>query len=153
VFCSTHSPLALAGLKAGQIHLLTRDAKGKVTVSRNTSDIVGWSADEIYTQFLGVEPTDLATTEKLDRLRALREKSTKLTPQEQTELDLLREQVQAGLASLAVTEGAQVLAKELIRASRAVPSSVHPRVPSKKPKNSSNPSSKKAGTKRRRRGD
>jgi hypothetical protein len=133
--------------------LLTRDAKGKVIVSRNTSDIQGWSADEIYTQFLGVEPTDLATSEKLDRLRELREKSTKLTRQEQTELDSLREQVQAGLASPAVTQGAQALAKELIQASRGGATAGRRRGPSKKAKNSSNPSSKKAGAQRRRRSD
>ena len=34
IFCSTHSPLMLAGLKAGQVHLLDRDEDEKVTVSR-----------------------------------------------------------------------------------------------------------------------
>ena len=50
IFCSTHSPLMLAGLKTGQVQLLRRDDNGKVTVSRNEQDIVGWSADEILAQ-------------------------------------------------------------------------------------------------------
>lgn len=152
VFCSTHSPLSLAGLKAGQIHLMTRDVNGKATVSRNTSDVQGWSADEIYSEFLGVEPTDLATSTTLDRLRALRDKPGRLTPQEQTELESLREQVQTGLASPAVTKGAQALAKEIVQASRGG-SAARQRGPSGKPRNSSNPSSKKAGGKRRRSDD
>jgi hypothetical protein len=66
-------------------------------------------------------------------------------------LDSLRDQLHAGLASPAVTEGAQVLAKELIQASRGGPAPARPRAPSKKPNNKSNPSSKKAASKRRRR--
>ena len=61
IFCSTHSPLMLAGLKAGQVQLLQRDESNsnKVTVSRNEVDIAGWSADEILRGFLGVDdPTD-----------------------------------------------------------------------------------------------
>ena len=54
VFCSTHSPLMLAGLEAGQVQLLRRGEDGKVSVSRNESDIAGWSADEILRNFLEV---------------------------------------------------------------------------------------------------
>ena len=52
IFCSTHSPLMLAGLKQGQIQLLRRDEEGKVSVSRNESDIYSWTADEILRQLL-----------------------------------------------------------------------------------------------------
>lgn len=62
IFCSTHSPLMLAGLKAGQVQLLHRNAQGNVTVTRNEVDIVGWSADEILRNFLDIsDPTDLET--------------------------------------------------------------------------------------------
>lgn len=60
LFCSTRSPLMLAGLQAGQVQLLKRDNGGKITVSRNETDIVGWSTDEILRSFLNVpNPTDL----------------------------------------------------------------------------------------------
>ncbi|MCH8148659.1 MAG: AAA family ATPase [Planctomycetes bacterium] len=90
VFCSTHSPLMLAGLKAGQIQLLTRDPNGKITVSRNESDIIGWSADEILTSFLGVDnATDLDSEEILQRLQELRGKK-RLTAKQRKELESLR---------------------------------------------------------------
>ena len=73
IFCSTHSPLMLAGLKAGQVQLLERDDDGKVTVSRNERDIVAWSADEILRGFLAVpSPTDLETARNIERLQELR---------------------------------------------------------------------------------
>ena len=75
IFCSTHSPLMLAGLKAGQVHLLQRDEDNRVTVSRNEVDIAGWTADEILRSFLGVsDPTDQQTVDHLERLRELRRK-------------------------------------------------------------------------------
>ncbi|HEY7492937.1 MAG TPA: AAA family ATPase, partial [Candidatus Tectomicrobia bacterium] len=52
ILCSTHSPLMLAGLQPSQVQLFTRDSRGKVQVSRNETDIVGWSADEILHGFL-----------------------------------------------------------------------------------------------------
>ena len=42
IFCSTHSPLMLAGLKEGQIQLLQRDNDGRVIVTRNLQDVEGW---------------------------------------------------------------------------------------------------------------
>lgn len=97
IFCSTHSPLMLAGLKAGQVHLLRRDKKGEVTVSRNETDIVGWSADEIVTTFLGVETaTDLQTEENLQRLRELRSKK-RLSAKQRRELESLRDVVNQAL--------------------------------------------------------
>ena len=76
IFCSTHSPLMLAGLKAGQVQLLRRNQGGTVTVSRNESDIAGWTADEILRQFLQVSnPTDSATAEHIARLQKLANKA------------------------------------------------------------------------------
>ena len=93
IFCSTHSPLMLAGLRAGQVHLLQRDESNKVTVSRNEVDIVGWSADEVLRNFLGVpDPTDQGTVENLEKLRKLRRKR-ELSPEESEELERLRDAV------------------------------------------------------------
>jgi hypothetical protein len=72
IFCSTHSPLMLAGLKSSQMQLFQRDAHGTVVVTRNETDIVGWSVDEILRGFLGVEqPTEAETARHLGRLQAL----------------------------------------------------------------------------------
>ena len=93
IFCSTHSPLMLAGLKGGQVQLLQRDANENVTVSRNDVDIVGWSADEILRNFLSLaDPTDLETARRLERLQELRG-STRLSTEEAQELEELRHTV------------------------------------------------------------
>lgn len=93
IFCSTHSPLMLAGLKAGQVQLLQRDEDNRVTVSTNEDDLVAWSADEILRNFLGVgDPTDWETVKNLQRLRELRRKR-ELSPEESAELESLREVV------------------------------------------------------------
>jgi hypothetical protein len=77
IFCSTHSPLMLAGLKTRQMQLFQRDARGKVTLSRNETDIVGWSVDEILHGLLGVEhPTALETERRLRHLQELRRLET-----------------------------------------------------------------------------
>ena len=113
IFCSTHSPLMLAGLKAGQVHLLTRDKKGKVVVSRNETDIIGWSADEIITTFLGVEnATDLQTEKDLERLRELRGKK-RLTSKQRDELESLRTTVNRRLLSGPGVENVDQLAERL----------------------------------------
>jgi hypothetical protein len=72
IFCSTHSPLMLAGLKTHQMQLFQRDAAGKVFLSRHETDIVGWSVDEILQGLLGVEPLTALETER--RLRNLHER-------------------------------------------------------------------------------
>ena len=93
IFCSTHSPLMLAGLKQGQVQLLRRDADGKVTVSRNENDIKGWSADEILRSFLDVpSPTDLESVRQIERLQELR-RIEKLSEDEAEELERLRHKV------------------------------------------------------------
>lgn len=90
VFFSTHSPLMLAGLGAGQVHMLQRDENGTVTVSRNEADIVGWTADEILRTYMGVpDPTDLQTEGQLERLQQLQFKRS-LTPEEEAEVEDLR---------------------------------------------------------------
>ena len=94
IFATTHSPFVVAGLKAGQVHLLKRDENtGVVTSSTNTEDIIGWTADEILRTMMGVdEPTDQLTVDRANRLRELRGKDA-LTAEEQDELNTLRRQV------------------------------------------------------------
>ena len=89
IFCSTHSPLMLAGLGPGEVHLLTRDEDNTVQVSRNEHSVAGWSADQILRDFLGVRnPTDLKTVRNYDRVEELRAKD-QLSAQESEELDRL----------------------------------------------------------------
>ena len=75
IFATTHSPFVVAGLKAGQVHILQRDAdSGVITASTNTEDIVGWTMDEILRAFMGVaDPTDDATAAAARDLRQLRD--------------------------------------------------------------------------------
>lgn len=97
LFCSTHSPLMLAGLKAGQVQLLKRDNGGKVGVSYNETDIVGWSADEILRSFLDVpNPTDLETASHITRLEEL-SLAENLSTEESEELEGLRRMVNQDL--------------------------------------------------------
>ena len=73
IFATTHSPFVVAGLKAGQVHLLNRDENGVVTATTNTEDIIGWTADEILRTMMGVDdPTDDATAAAARELRQLR---------------------------------------------------------------------------------
>ena len=93
IFCSTHSPLVLGGLKAGQIHLLQRDSKQRVTTTTNESDISGWSADEVLRTILEVSaPTDLETENLLNRLQQLQNRQS-LNRKEKLELNRLRKLV------------------------------------------------------------
>ena len=99
IFATTHSPFVVAGLQAGQVHLLKRDDEGRVTATTNTEDIIGWTSDEILRAWMGVdEPTDLQTIERSARMRQLREKEA-LTPEEESELNILRTQVNESLLS------------------------------------------------------
>ena len=73
IFATTHSPFVVAGLKAGQVHLLNRDENGVVRATTNTEDIIGWTADEILRTMMGVDdPTDDATARNAAELRKLR---------------------------------------------------------------------------------
>ncbi|MYE41709.1 MAG: AAA family ATPase [Chloroflexi bacterium] len=97
IFCSTHSPLMLAGLSEGQVQLLNRDTDGRVTVSRNRWDMAGWSAEEILRSVLGLTDTiDLATASEIDRMGELSIKEA-LTDDEATELEGIRSRVEQGL--------------------------------------------------------
>ena len=99
IFCSTHSPLMLAGLKAGQVQLLRRDEDGRVTVSRNDDDIIGWSADEALRYILDMpNTTDLRTEERLNRLQELRFKDNR-SPAEEAEFQELRHTINQDLVS------------------------------------------------------
>ena len=93
IFATTHSPFVIAGLRAGQVHLLSRDEDGTVVASTNEQDIIGWTADEILRTFMGVQdPTDELTATNAERLRELRRKDALegLDEHEQSELDELR---------------------------------------------------------------
>ena len=124
IFCSTHSPLMLAGLRAGQVHLLARDRSDNVTISRNETDIRGWSADEILAGFLGVESaTDLDSERNLQRLKELRAKK-RLTGKQREELESLRDTVNEGLLRGPAAEEIARLAERMNRSGtgRSVPS-------------------------------
>ena len=116
IFCSTHSPLMLAGLKAGQVQLLRRGEDGKVSVSTNESDIAGWSADEILRNLLEVPtPTDMATAAHISRLEELRHKE-ELTTDEADELQTLRRTVGNELLRGPISAQVEQFADELRRA-------------------------------------
>ena len=84
IFATTHSPFVVAGLKAGQVHLLNRDENGVVTATPNKEDIVGWTADEILRNLMGVEdPTDDDTAAAARELRALRQELPRSDPDEE----------------------------------------------------------------------
>ena len=99
VFATTHSPFVVAGLRAGQVHMLKRDSEGVVTASANERDIIGWTTDEILRTFMGIdEPTDQLTVDRAMRLRELRGKET-LNDDEEEELSALRRQVNEDFTS------------------------------------------------------
>lgn len=97
IFATTHSPFVVAGLKAGQVHVLKRDEKGVVTASTEQRDVIGWTMDEILRGIMDVnEPTDQLTVDRAKRLRELREKEI-LDEKEAEELNQLRRQVNEDL--------------------------------------------------------
>ena len=84
IFATTHSPFVVAGLKAGQVHLLKRDENGFVKETTNTEDVIGWTADEILRNMMGVEdPTDNETAEAARELRQLRNEEPRSDPEEE----------------------------------------------------------------------
>ena len=99
LFCSTHSPLMLSGLKEGQLQLLKRDANGKITASSNWQDMAGWSAEEILRSVLEVRDTmDLTTASEIDRMGELSIKIS-LSEAEKAELKELQQRVAQALGS------------------------------------------------------
>ena len=128
VFCSTHSPMMLAGLGVGQIQLLGRSPNDQITVSTNEQDITGWTADEILRTFLGVQdPTDSGTVRDLERLRHLRTQEN-LTSEETAELETLRQFVSRDLISGPVSAQIEQFAEVLreINAQSSSPSGPPP---------------------------
>ena len=126
IFCSTHSPLMLAGLKTGQIQLLRRNENGKVTVSRNESDIVGWTADEILRQFMATpSPTDEETARRVRRFQELMRKE-ELSTAESEELNQLRTTVRDDLLSGPMSAQVLQFAEELRRAGAELIPTVSP---------------------------
>ena len=123
IFCSTHSPLMLAGLKAGQAQLLRQDSDGNVNVSTNEADIVSWTVDEVLRHLLELdEPTDLATANQLERLEELRARKDPSTD-EQAEIEVLRTAISSDLMSAPMAAQIAQFAEELRRAdSRPEPS-------------------------------
>ena len=120
IFCSTHSPLMLAGLREGQVHLLKLGEHGEITVSRNESDIIGWTADEILRNFLDVpNPTDMVTAGHVTRLQELRRQET-LTDSQSLELEQLRQTVSRELL-LGPREAQAELFEEELRKARGEP--------------------------------
>lgn len=90
IFCSTHSPLMLAGLKAGQVQLFSRGSDGKVRVDLNQNDVVGWSVDEILRGYLDIkDPTDIETSNAVRKLAAYRS-YTSLSSKNKMALDKTR---------------------------------------------------------------
>ena len=82
IFATTHSPFVVAGLKAGQVHLLKRDEGGRVTATTNTENVIGWTADEILRTMMGVhDPTDDRTAAAASELRQLRKEAPRDTPE------------------------------------------------------------------------
>ena len=78
IFATTHSPFVIAGLKAGQVHLLSRNDRGNVVASTNEQDIIGWTADEVLRTMMGVDdPTDEETAQAASELRKLRSEGPK----------------------------------------------------------------------------
>ena len=120
IFCSTHSSLALAGLEAGQVQLLRRDdADNRVTISRNESDVIGWSSDEILRHLMDVlNPTDLVTATNISGYSALMDKD-KLSAEEIEELDQLRPVVRKNLLNGPMSDQVLRFAEELKRSREA----------------------------------
>ena len=84
IFATTHSPFVVAGLKAGQVHILKRDANGVVTATTNPDDVVGWTMDEILRGMMGVDdPTDEDTARAAHELRQLRNEDPKSDEKEE----------------------------------------------------------------------
>ena len=86
IFATTHSPFVVAGLKAGQVHLLERDGEGRVTASTNPEGVIGWTADEILRNMMGVDdPTDKDTAEAAQELRKMRNQGPENTEEAEAE--------------------------------------------------------------------
>ncbi len=114
IFATTHSPFVVAGLKAGQVHLLKRDENGVVTYSPNKEDIVGWTADEILRNMMGVEdPTDNETAEAAREFRRLRNEGPCSDPEEEAGRQERMEELRRFLSRELLAGGAEAAQREL----------------------------------------
>ncbi len=108
IFATTHSPFVVAGLKAGQVHLLNRDESGVVSGSTYERNIVGWTIEEVLHSVMDVNAlTDDETADKAGRLQELRRKDALegLSDDEAAEMESLRAEVSRDmLASKAMSE-------------------------------------------------
>ena len=121
IFATTHSPFVVAGLKAGQVHILKRDDDGNITASTNTKDIVGWTMDEVLRTFMGVDdPTDERTAAAARELRQLRDAgpsgNAREEEQRQAQMQKLRRLVDRDL----LAGGPKAAARELFEQQFAV---------------------------------
>ena len=97
IFATTHSPFVVAGLRAGQVHLLSR-AIGGISATTYSEDVIGWTMDEILRTMMGVDdPTDDATAAAARELRELRKEGPRANEraeeQRQRRMDKLRQTV------------------------------------------------------------
>ena len=114
IFATTHSPFVVAGLKAGQVHLLKRDENGVVTASTNTEDIVGWTADEILRNLMGVDdPTDDETAKAAREFRQLRSEGPRSDPEEEAARQSRMEELRRFLSRELLAGGTEAAQREL----------------------------------------
>ena len=110
IFATTHSPFVVAGLKAGQVHLLERDENGVVSASTHDEDIVGWTIEQILHSVMGVNAlTDEETANKAARLQELQRKDA---------LDGLAEGEAAEMEDLRANVSRDILAGGALNAQR-----------------------------------
>lgn len=73
IFATTHSPFLVAGLRAGQVHVLNRDKTNLVTARTEDVDLIAYTADEILNEMMGINyPTDIETAQAVEVLQFLR---------------------------------------------------------------------------------
>ncbi len=114
IFATTHSPFVVAGLKAGQVHLLKRDENGVVTATTNEEDVIGWTADEILRNLMGVDdPTDKDTAEAAREFRRLRKEGPRSEPEQEAERQERMEELRRFLSRELLAGGAEAAQREL----------------------------------------
>ena len=114
IFATTHSPFVVAGREAGQVHLLKRDENGLVTATTNTEDVIGWTADEILRNLMGVDdPTDNDTAEAAREFRRLRNEGPRSEPEQEAERQERMEELRRFLSRELLAGGAEAAQREL----------------------------------------
>ena len=86
IFATTHSPFVVAGLEAGQVHVLRRNDDGVIQATPNPDQVMGWTSDEILRNLMGVEdPTDEKTAAAARELRRLRDEGPRYTEDDEAD--------------------------------------------------------------------